>query len=130
MKVGNYRVLCTIDGASQENRNDRCGRAVQAGGQEVQVVQEGLLPGLAGMVFLEGQLLPEVMGVAAEGREGEYKVQGSRFKVQGSKLRVPPSGTWGEAVLRGQAAVRDPGQEAPVDLGQGGVIADSATFIH
>ncbi len=63
--------------------------AVQAGGQEVQVVQEGLLPGLLGMVFLEGQLSLEVMGVAAEGRGGvqssKFKVQGSRFKVQGSK---------------------------------------------
>jgi hypothetical protein len=45
--------------------------AVEAGGQEIQVVQEGLLLGLAGMVFLEGQLPLEVMGVAAEGRGGE-----------------------------------------------------------
>ncbi len=59
--------------------------AVQAGGQEVQVVQEGLLLGLAGMVFLEGQLPLEVMGVAAEGRGG---VQSSRFKVQGSRFKL------------------------------------------
>ena len=49
--------------------------AVQAGGHEV---QEGLLLGLAGMVFLEGQLPLQVMGVAAEGRGGG---QSSRFKV-------------------------------------------------
>jgi len=36
----------------------------------------------------------------------------------------------GESVLRGRVAVRDPGQKAAVDLGQGGVIADRTTFIH
>jgi hypothetical protein len=77
-------------------------KAVQAEGQEFQMVHEGILdlP-----VFPEDQLLAEVAGVAAEGGRGE-------------------------AVGRGQGAVRDAGQEAPVDLGPGGVIADSTTFIH
>ena len=55
--------------------------AVQAEGQELQLVQEGVLDS---PVFLEEQLLFEVAVVAAEGRRGE-------------------------AVLGGQGAVRDPG---------------------
>ncbi len=76
--------------------------AVQAGGEEIQVVQEGLLLGLVGMVFLEGQLLLEV---AAEGRGGQ-------------------------AILGGQGAVSDPGQEGLVDLVPGGVVADGTTLVH
>jgi len=38
---------------------------VQAGGQKVQVVQDGLLPGLVGPVFLDGDLLFEVAQMAA-----------------------------------------------------------------
>ena len=78
---------------------------VQTGGQDVQVVQEGLLLGLMGPVFLEGQLLLKVAGVAAEGRGGK-------------------------AVLGGQGAARKPGKEGAIDGGAGGVGADGAAFVH
>ncbi len=83
----------------------RCGRGGPGGWTGGPGGPEGLLLGLLGPVFLEGQLLPEVAGMAAEGRGGKD-------------------------VLPGYGAIRDPGQEAPVDLGPGGVFADSATFIH
>ncbi len=69
------------------------------------MVQEGLLLGLVGMVFLEGQLLLEVADVAAEGRRGQ-------------------------AILGGQGAVSDSGQEGAVDLGAEGMVADGTTFVH
>jgi hypothetical protein len=78
---------------------------VQTGGQEVQVVQEGLLPGLVGPVLLEGKLALKVPGVAAEGRGRE-------------------------AVAGGQGAEARPMDEGAVDVGAGGVIADGTTVIH
>ena len=76
--------------------------AVQAVGQEVQV---GLLPGLVGLVFLEGKLALKVPGVAAEGRGGE-------------------------AVAGGQGAEARPMDEGAVDVGAGGVVANGTAFIH
>jgi hypothetical protein len=78
---------------------------VQAGGQEVQVVQEGLLPGLVGPVFLEGKLALKVPGVAAEGRRGE-------------------------AVAGGQGAEAHPMDEGAVDVGAGGMVANGTALFH
>ena len=80
-------------------------KAVQAVLQEVQTVQEGLLPGLVGPVLLEGKLALKVPGVAAEGRGGE-------------------------AVAGGQGAEARPIDEAAVDVGAGGVVANGTTFVH
>lgn len=79
--------------------------AVQADGEEFQLLQVGFLGLVMGSELLEVHLLLEVAEVAADSRRGE-------------------------AVRRGQGAVRDAVQETPVDLDPGGVIADSATLIH
>jgi len=79
--------------------------AVQTAGQEVQVVQEGLVPGLVVPVLLEGKLALKVPGVAAEGRGGE-------------------------AVAGGQGAEAHPMEEGAVDVGAGGVVANGAAFVH
>jgi len=39
-------------------------------------------------------------------------------------------GREGETLVRVQEAVGDPGPEAAVDLGPGGVIADGTAFVH
>ena len=56
-------------------------------------------------MVLEGQLLLEVAVVAAQGGRGG-------------------------AVLGGQGPAGDAGEQALVDLGPGGVIADGAAFFH
>jgi hypothetical protein len=80
-------------------------QAVQAVLQEVQTVQEGLLPGLVGPVLLEGKLALKVPGVAAEGRGGE-------------------------AVAGGQGAEARAMDEGAVDIGAGDVVANGTTFVH
>lgn len=79
--------------------------AVQADGEEFQLLQVGFLGLVMGPELLVVQVLLEVAQVAAESRRGE-------------------------AVRPGQGAVRDAVQETPVDLDPGGVIADSTTLVH
>jgi hypothetical protein len=56
-------------------------KAVQADGEEFQLVQEGILHG---PVFPEGQVMLKVAVVAAEGGN-----KSSKFRVQSSKLELP-----------------------------------------
>ena len=76
--------------------------AVEAEGEEFQLVQEGVL---GGVVVLEGQLLLEVAVVAADGGRGG-------------------------AVLGGQGPAGEAVEQALVDIGPGGMIADGAAFFH
>jgi hypothetical protein len=79
--------------------------AVEAGLQEVELVQEGGLMGLMLVVVAGGQGLAEMLEVAGEGRGGQT--------VPGAK------GAQGEAVHQGL-----------VDVRQGGVVADGTTLVH
>ena len=78
---------------------------VETEGKEFQLLQDSLLLGLAGLTFLKADLLVQVAEVAAEGG-------------------------FGDAKLGGQAGARGSGEEAAVDLGPGGVVADGAAFVH
>lgn len=79
--------------------------AVEAGLQEVELVQEGGLMGLMLVVVAGGQGLAEMLEVAGEGRGGQI--------VPGAQ------GAQGEAVHQGL-----------VDVRQGGVVADGTAVIH
>ena len=78
---------------------------VEAEGKEFQLLQDSLLLGLVDLAFLKADFLPQVAEVAAEGG-------------------------FGDAKLSGQAGARGSGEEAAVDLGPGGVVADGAAFVH
>lgn len=75
-----------------------------------------------------------VEAVKADGEEFQLLQVGFLGLVVGLELlevaEVAADSRRGEAVGRGQGAVRDAVQEAPVDLDPGGVVADGATLIH
>lgn len=79
--------------------------AVQAGIEQGQLFQDGVLLGLVRLAALRLKLAGEVLAVAAEGRSGKL-------------------------IFFGQSAIRHRGPEAQVDLRAGGVRADGTTFDH
>lgn len=83
----------------------RCGRGGPGGWTRGPGGPGRLAAGLDGRGVPGGQLLLEVADMAAEGR-GKQAIPGC------------------------QGAVRDPGQEAAVDLGAGGMIADGTALVH